>query len=127
MHNVRNTLVALLVACASPALAHEDHAHAGQHGGTVVKSGHHRLEVVARDGELEVHLDGEGGHAEDIQSAQATAIVLSQGKKEEITLTPDPGNVLKGSGSFKAVKGATIVITLTMPGHEPEQARVTLD
>ena len=36
---------------------------------------------------------------------------------------PD-GEVLKGRGNVTVKKGDTIVITLTMPGHKPEQARL---
>jgi hypothetical protein len=127
MKNLRNSFIAALIACAPAAYAHEDHAHAAKHGGKIVESGHHRLEILVRDGALEVYVDGDGGHAEDVQNSKATAAILTHGKKQDVVLTPDQGNFLKGTGSFKIAKGTTIVVTLTMPGHEPEQARVTLD
>lgn len=127
MKYLRNSLIAALIACAPAAYAHEDHAHEAKHGGKIVESGHHHLEILARDGALEVHVDGKGGHTEDMQNAKATASILTKGKKLDVALTPGPGNVLKGTGSFKVAKGTIIVITLSMPGHEPEQARVTLD
>ena len=34
---------------------------------------------------------------------------------------------LKGTGSFNAGKGTTIMLSLTMPDHEPEQVRFKLD
>ena len=34
---------------------------------------------------------------------------------------------LKGTGDFNAGKGTTIVVSLTMPDHEPEQVRFKLD
>ncbi len=82
---------------------------------------------MAKDGSLEVYVEGEDGQPEDVKDAAATATILSGGKKADIQLAPDAGNVLKGAGSFTAGKGTTIVITLTMPGHKPEQARVKLD
>lgn len=107
---------------------HSDgHSHAGKHGGKVVETGHHHLEIVAKDGAIEVYVEHGDGTSESVTDAKAIATVLSEGKKEEITLAADPGNFLKGSGTFKALKGTTIVVTLTMPGHEPEQARVRLD
>jgi hypothetical protein len=127
MKYLRNSFIAALIACAPAAYAHEDHAHEAEHGGKIVESGHHRLEILARDGALEVYVYGEGGHVEDIQNAKATAAILTQGKKQDVVLTPDPGNFLKGTGSFKVAKGTTIVITLSLPGHEPDQARLTLD
>ncbi len=56
-----------------------------------------------------------------------TAAVLSDGKKVDVTLSPDPANVLEGTGAFKAGKGTTIVVTLIMPDHKPEQIRIKLD
>jgi hypothetical protein len=115
----------------SPAAADDgsdhDHEHTPQFGGVVVESGHHQMEVVAGDGTIALHIGGEHGNAETVAGAAATAAVLSGGKKVDVELKPDGGTVLKGSGPFKAGKGTTIVITLRMPDHDPEQVRVTLD
>jgi hypothetical protein len=112
---------------ANEAAVEKAHDHNGKRGGKVVESGHHHLEILAKDGTLEVYVNGEDGNPEDVKDAKATAAVLSGGKKEDIILAADPGNFLKGSGTFKAEKGTTIVLTLTMPGHEPEQSRIKLD
>jgi hypothetical protein len=120
-------ILAMALALTSPVVAGDDHTHAGKHGGKVVESGHHHVEVVTRDGALEVYVTGEDGQPEDVKGAKAKAVVLSEGKKEDVTLAADADNALKGQGSFKATKGTTIVITLTMPGHAPEQARIKLD
>ncbi|MGQ0456276.1 MAG: hypothetical protein ACT4OU_04355 [Hyphomicrobium sp.] len=120
-------LLGIALALATPVHAADKHSHAGRHGGKLVESGHHHVEIVAKDGVLEIHVNDEDGKPEDIKDARATAAVLSDGKKEDVILVPDPGNFLKGSGSFKAGKGTTIVVTLTMPGHKPEQSRIKLD
>lgn len=120
-------LAAALLCVSSPTLAAEEHDHNGKFGGKVVESGHHHLEIVAKDGVIEVHVAGEDGKPEDITGAKASAAILAGGKKIDVQLSPDPGNFLKGTGDFKAEKGATIVVTLTMPDHEPEQARIKLD
>ena len=131
MTNNARTLLAVLilagVAAATPAGAHGKAPHAGKNGGKVVESGHHHVEIVAKDGTLDVYVVGEDGKPEDVQKAKATAAVLSDGKKVDVTLSPDPANVLEGTGAFKAGKGTTIVVTLTMPDHKPEQIRVKLD
>lgn len=111
----------------SSAKAQEDHQHNAKRGGVVVESGHHHLEIVAKNGTIEVHVAGEDGTPESVDDARATAAILSGGKKIDVVLAPDPSGFLKGSGDFKAVKGTTIVVTLTMPGHKPEQARIKLD
>jgi hypothetical protein len=127
MHRLLSIACALLAAAAVPASGAEDHDHTGKHGGIVVESGHHHLEVVARDGVIEVYVQGEDGKPEDVAAAKATAVVLSEGKKVNVALTPDNGAALKGTGKFKAVAGTTIVVTITIPDHAPEQARVKLD
>ena len=126
----RTTLGALTLAAALAAgsvLAAEKHSHAGKHGGKLVESGHHHVEIVAKDGSLEVYVNDEDGKPEDIADANASAAVLSEGKKIDVVLAPDAANFLKGTGTFKAVKGTTVVVTLTMPGHQPEQSRIKLD
>lgn len=116
-----------LLTLASPAFADGEHSHASKHGGTVVESGHHHLEVVTKDGAIEIYVEGEYGKPEDVKDAKAKATILSEGKKVDVVLSPDDTNALKGTGSFKATKGTIIVITLTMPGHDPEQVRIKLD
>lgn len=127
MKNLMSALAASLL-LTLPASAHEDHKHGGpQRGGVIVDSGHHVLEVVAKDGTIEVFVAGEDGKPEETAGAKATAVILSGGKKSDVTLAPGEGSVLRGTGEFKAAKGTTIVLTLTMPGHEPEQSRLKLD
>lgn len=127
MKKVLRLTVAIVLALSTPAIAGDDHTHAGKHGGKVVETGHHHMELVAKDGSLEVYLSHDDGKAEDVKDAKATATVLSGGQKEEVALVADPGNFLKGTGTFKSEKGTTIVVTLKMPGHKPEQARFKLD
>jgi hypothetical protein len=133
MHLLRTIAVSLAVLLAAlPAFAdeghkHGDHEHAAQHGGVLAESGHHYLEFVAKDGELAVYITGDHGTDEMVSGAKATAAVLSKGKKVDVELAPAPGAVLKGSGDFEAGPGTTIVLTLTMPKHDPEQVRVKIE
>lgn len=103
------------------------HDHSAKHGGIVEHTGHHHLELVAKGGTLELYVTHEDGEAEDASAAKASATVLADGKTEQVTLTPAGGNALKGAGSFNAGKGTTIVVSLSMPDHEPEQVRFKLD
>jgi hypothetical protein len=117
---------ALLIA--APVAAHEGHAGGeSPHGGTVVENGHHKLEVVAKDGSLDVYVTGEDGKPEETAGAKASAVILAGGKKTDVTLAPAEANVLRGAGDFTVGKGTAIVLTLTMPGHKPEQSRMKLD
>lgn len=125
--------LAAVVAASALAFAHDDHAHdhdhdhAAKHGGILVHSSHHHLELVAKDGTLHLYVTDEAGKPEAIEGAKATATVLSDGKTETVALAPAGENSLEGTGSFTAGKGTTVVVTLTLPDHEPEQARFRLD
>lgn len=103
------------------------HSHQGQYGGIIADTGHHHMEIIVEDGHLKVYLTHDDGKPERVADAKASATILSEGRKEVVALLPDAANFLKGTGSFKASKGTTIVITLTMPGHQPEQARIKIE
>ena len=126
-------LAAMLTASAL-VFAHEDHAdhghahdHEPKHGGILVHSGDYHLELVAEDGALRLYVTDEHGKPETIAGAKATATVLSDGKTEAVTLAPAGENRLDGSGSFTTGKGTTVVVTLSVPDREAEQARFRLD
>lgn len=127
---MRTFLTCSLLGCliaSTPIYAHDGDDHQAHFGGTVVESGHHHLEVVARDGMLEVHIGGEHGTPEMVSQATATASVLAEGRKVDVELKPDGGTTLKGAWPFKEAKGAVVVITLRMPQHDPEQVRLKLE
>ncbi|MGE3230002.1 MAG: hypothetical protein AB7J30_11255 [Hyphomicrobium sp.] len=103
------------------------HDHSAKHGGVIEESGHHHVELVAKGGSIELYITGEDGKDEDASAAKASATVLADGKAAQVALASAGGNSLKGSGEFNAGKGTTVVVSLTMPGHEPEQVRFKLD
>lgn len=126
---LRSVLLALLFnfSVIGAVLAAGDHHHKGKHGGTVGEtSGHHHVELVTEGQSMTLYVAHDDGELEKVADAKATATILSGGKTEKIVLMPD-GEVLKGEGSITVEKGDTIVITLTMPGHKPEQARLKVN
>lgn len=126
---VRSFSIALLLTLSSiyAALAAGGHHHDGKHGGVMADTnGHHHVELVTDGQAMTLYVLHDDGELEDVSGAKATATVLSGGEMEKINLAPD-GESLKGEGSLELGKGDTVVITLTMPGHKPEQARFKLD
>jgi hypothetical protein len=103
------------------------HDHDPKHGGVVVHSGHHHLELVASGASIELFVTNEEGGTEDIAAATASATVLAGGKTELVKLTPAGANSLKGLRNSSEGEIAAVVVSLTMPGHEPEQVRFKLD
>lgn len=130
---IRQLIVGLAAVAMGAGLAVADesqgqvHDHSARHDGVVEHTSHHHLELVAKGGTLELYVRHEDGEEEDTTGAKASATVLADGKTEMVTLVPAGGNGLKGSGGFNAGKGTTVVVSLTMPGHEPEQVRFKLD
>ena len=99
-----------------------------KHGGKVAQtSGHHFVELVLKEGGINVHVLHDDGTAQDVAGAKGMAVVLSGGNKEQIPLAPSGAYVLSGSGDFKNAAGTVVVVTLTMSKHSPEQARFVLD
>ena len=57
--------------------------------------------------------------------ATAQAVILAGGRQVTVALTPSGDNVLAGTGDFTAARGMRAVVTLTLPGQRPAQARFT--
>jgi hypothetical protein len=127
MSKISCLAAALLLGVETAAWAGDDHDHAAKFGGKVVEVGEHVYEVVTKDGVIEVHIDHHDEAGADVKSAKGTATILSDGKTEVVQLTAATPDVLKGTGAFKASPGTTVVVSISMPDHEPEQVRVKLD
>jgi len=107
--------------------ATDSHQHPGVHGGVMADTnGHHLVELVTEGQSMTFYILHDDGGLEDVADAKATATILSGGKTEKVTLIPD-GEALKGQSTTAVSKGDTVVITLTMPRHKPEQARFVLE
>lgn len=57
--------------------------------------------------------------------ATVQAVVLAGGRQASVALTPSRDNLLEGQGDFTAVRGMRAVVTLTLQGQRPAQARFT--
>lgn len=121
-----------LAMTAALAFADEGHDHAAghghdpMHGGIVVHSGHHHLELIVDGANIELFVRGEEGGAEDVAAAKASATLLVDGKAEQVALMPG-GASLKGVRNSSEGKVAAVIVSLTMPGHDTEQVRFKLD
>ena len=121
------TATAFILASTLGAVAGSDHDHGSSHGGVVAEtSGHHHLELLAADGSLQVYVTHTDGKPQAVKNAKAAATVLSEGKTERIEMTPKQDNLFVGNGNFTAGAGTVVVITITLPDHQPEQARFEL-
>ncbi len=113
-----------------PVWAHTDEsldAMPSPHGGQVRAAGPYHLELVAKDGELvlhvtdhawkEIHADGGEGKA-TIQQGKA-------GSKITVKLEPSQQNMLTGNGEFQVNPETVIVVFVKLPEQEAYGARFT--
>jgi hypothetical protein len=95
------------------------------HGGQMRMAGAYHFELVAKANELTVYLSDHGGANVPSKGASGTATVLSGKTKATVKLQPTADNVLKGTGQFELAPDMKVVVSITMPGKSPEQARFT--
>ena len=113
-----------------PVWAHTDEsldAIPSPHGGQVRAAGPYHLELVAKDGELvlhvtdhawqEIHTDGGEGKA-TIQQGKG-------GSKTTVKLRPSPHNMLKGTGEFQINPETVIVVFVKLAEQDAYGARFT--
>jgi hypothetical protein len=111
-----------------PAWAHTDDsldAMPSPHGGQVRAAGPYHLELVAKDGELvlhvtdhawqEIHTDGGEGKA-TIQQGKA-------GGKTAVKLGPSQQNMFTGNGEFHITPETVIVVFVKLPGQDAYGAK----
>lgn len=120
---------------ATTAFAHTDEYLDTQptpHGGQMRMAGplHYEL-VVARDGKatrdnpVVVHVTDHAGNKVPTAGASGTAMILAGKERVTVKLLPDGENRLKGSGNYASTPDMKVVVSVTLPGKPPEQARFT--
>lgn len=116
--------------------AHGDEVHTeapkAANGGQVQPAGVNFLELVvvpnskeAGDNPVVVFISD--GHGKALSSAGATgsATLLSGKDKTVVTLTPDGGNRMKGTGKYASNPTMKAIVAITLPGKPTDQARFT--
>lgn len=120
---LRRILLAGFALVPLAARAHE--ARRGPNGGQKVDVGTNHAELVAAGNTLRLFLFDGADKPIPAVGATAQAIILAGGRQATIALAPGGGNVLSGTGDFTAARGMRAVVTLTLPGQRPVQARFT--
>lgn len=128
------TASVLFATAAAPALAHDDAYLATQkapHGGQVRMAGAYHYELVvgpaggANGRSLVVHVTDHAGAAVATQGARGVAQVLAGKERSSVELLPDGENRMTGTGRFAAAADTKVVVSITLPGKPPVQARFT--
>jgi hypothetical protein len=128
-------LIAALLMGIGAAFAHDDatlDATASPHGGQLRMAGMYHFELVlakdsktAKDNAVIVYLSDHAGTKIASAGATGTATLLGASGKATATLQPDGDNRLKGVAKYASTPDTKAVLSITLPGKPPEQARFT--
>ena len=122
----RRHLPALLAGFAlAPIAAHAHEPRRGPNGGQKVDIGTNHAELVAAGNTLRLFLFDGADRPIPAAGATAQSVILAGGRQATVALAPAGDNVLAGTGDFQAARGMRAVVTLTLPGQRPVQARFT--
>lgn len=131
---ISKTLMGLMAALAfGIAQAHDNatlDASVSPHGGQTRMAGAYHFELVldkaAKAGKpapVRIFLSDHGGQGVSAQGVEGVATFLGAGGKSKLTLLPDGPHSLAGSGVYGVEPGLKVVVSLTFPGGQTEQAR----
>jgi hypothetical protein len=113
-----------------PVWAHTDEsldAMPSPHGGQVRAAGPYHLELVAKDGELALHVTDHAGQDIHTDDGEGKANIQQHKAESKITvkLNPSPQNILTGSGEFHVDPETVIVVFVKLPEQNAYAARFT--
>ena len=113
-----------------PVWAHTDEsldAMSSPHGGQVRAAGPYHLELLAKDGELVLHVTDHAGQEIQTDGGEGKANVQQDkdGSKTTVKLEPSHNNMLKGRGEFQITPETVIVVFVKLPEQDAYAARFT--
>jgi methionine-rich copper-binding protein CopC len=129
----RSLSVAVLFATllvSQPIWAHTDEsldAMPSPHGGQVRAAGPYHLELVAKEGQLVLHVTDHANNEINTTGAEGKANIQQgkAGSKIQIKLEPSQSNMMAGSGEFLLNPETVIVVFVKLPEQDPYAARFT--
>ena len=119
-----DVVIASTLLCVS-IVARADEATSGPNGGQLKHSGSYHLELVVKDTALMVYLTGDKNTKVATKGASGSATVLTGKSTSNVKLEPSGENALVGSSGFQPAPDMKIVVSVTLPGQPPLQARFT--
>jgi len=123
----KRTLVLFAIAVFALAFApatYADERKSGPNGGQVKDAGKYHLELVIKESALTVYVTAKDAKVAT-KGASGSATVLTGKNTVNVKLEPAGENALAGSAKFEPTPGMKVVVSLTLPGQNPMQARFT--
>lgn len=118
-------LAAAVLALVLAPATYADEQTSGPNGGQVKDTGKYHLELVVKENALTVYVTGVKDAKVATKDASGSATVLTGNKTVSVKLEPAGDNALAGSAKFEFAPGMKVVVSLTLPGQNPLQARFT--
>ena len=120
-----NAYVLSAMLFAYPVAASADGPSIGPNKGQVKDAGKYHLELVVKDTALTVYVTGSKDAKVPTKGASGNATVLVGKGTSNVKLEPSGENALAGSGGFKPAPDMKVVVSVTLAGQTPVQARFT--
>ena len=120
-----NAVVLAIILFAYSVSATADGPTIGPLGGQVRDAGKFHLELVVKGAALTVYVSGNKDAKVATKGATGSATVLAGKNTSSVKLEPSGENALAGSGSFQPAPDMKVVVSVTLPGQTPIQARFT--
>ncbi len=95
----------------------------GPNGGQIKDAGKYHLELVVKENGLTVYVIGAKDAKVATKGATSSATVLAGKNTSSIKLEPSGENALVGSGTFQPAPDMKVVVSVTLLGQAPIQAR----
>jgi len=128
-------VLAGLTFAAGAALAHDDaylDTQKAPNGGQLRMAGPYHYELVlvkdakeAKENPVVVYVTDHAGQKIPTAGAAGTATILAGKLKAAATLKPDGDNRMKGVAKYASTPDTKAVVSITLAGKQPEQARFT--
>lgn len=128
-------IVAGMTIAGAPAFAHGDatlNAKKTPNGGQLRQAGPYHYELVVvkdatdtKENAVVVYVTDHDGKKVPTAGASGTATLLAGKLKASAALKPDGENRLKGLAKYAASSDMKVLVAVTLPGKQPEQARFT--
>jgi hypothetical protein len=115
-----NAVILAAVACSF--LARADGPAIGPNGGQMRDAGKYHLELVVKNSALTLYVTGAKDAKVATRGAAGSATVLAGKNTSSVKLEPSGENALAGGG-FQTVPDMKVVVSVTLPGQSPIQAR----
>ncbi|MEW6611159.1 MAG: hypothetical protein ACOY5C_06525 [Pseudomonadota bacterium] len=96
----------------------------GAHGGQLRAVGLYHMELVVRNGELQVWMTDHGNQPQSTAGAEGTATVVGPGGRILVKLSPTGEHGLAGKDArIQPSQDLRVIVTVAMKGQQPVQAR----